>query len=49
MALETAWLWPWGVMVSHHLFCQLLQLCSQIQEASLGQILIQLEKAETEP
>lgn len=49
VALGTGWPWPCGVMVSHRFFCQLLQLCSQIQEASLCHILIQLEKAEAEP
>lgn len=49
MTMGTGWPWSWGLMVSHHFFCQLLQFCSQIQEASLGHILTQLEKAETEP
>lgn len=49
VALGTGWPWPWGAMGSHHIVCQLLQLCGQIQEASLGHTLIQLEKAETEP
>lgn len=48
VALGTGWPCPWGAMVSHFV-CQLLQLCGQIQEASLGHVLIQLEKAETEP
>lgn len=48
VALGTGWPWPWGAVVSHFV-CQLLQLCGQIQEASLGHVLIQLEKAETEP
>lgn len=44
MTLGTGWPWPWDAMVSHLLFCQLLQLCSQVQEAFLGQILMQLER-----
>lgn len=49
VALGTGWPWPQGAMVSHRFVCQLLQLCGQIQEASLGHVLFQLEKAETEP
>lgn len=49
VALGTGWPWPWGAMGSHPIVCQLLQLCGQIQEASLCHTLIQLEKAETEP